>query len=73
MNNLTQKQRDAKQAYLDKQLEQMLSHYKDAGKDELKAIIRQIDDFLPVKSSKSERVFWLKFRQKIERQIEQTA
>lgn len=72
MNNLTQQQRDAKQAYLDNQLEQMFNLYKNAGKDEQKAIIRQIDGFLPVTSSKSERCFWLKFRQKLERQIEKT-
>ena len=72
MNNLTQKQRDAKQAYLDKQLEQMLKRYQDADKNERAAVIRQIDSFLPVTTIKSEKNFWLKFRQKLERLNEKT-
>ena len=73
MNNLTQAQRDAKQAYLNNQLEQMLKRYQDADKNERSAIIRQIDGFLPVTTIKSEKNFWLKFRQKLERLNEQTS
>jgi hypothetical protein len=62
MNNLTQQQRDAKQVYLDKQLEQMLKCYQDADKNERPTVIRQIDGFLPVTTIKSEKNFWLKFR-----------
>ena len=50
MNNLTQTQRDAKRAYLDKQLEQMMAQYKKANNGERSAVIRQIDSFLPVTS-----------------------
>jgi len=67
MDNLTQTQRDAKQAYLNKQIEQMLERYQEADKNERAAVIRQIDSFLPVTTIKSEKNFWLKFRQKLER------
>ena len=73
MNNLTQIQKDAKQAYLDKQIEQMLERYQEADNNERSAIIRQIDGFLPVTTIKSEKNFWLKFRRKLERLNEQTA
>jgi hypothetical protein len=64
MNNLTQTQKDAKQAYLNKQLEYKCSNgYQDADKNERAAIIRQTDGFLPVTTIKSEKNFWLKFRQ----------
>ncbi len=48
MNNLTQTQQDAKQAYLDNQCEQMLDQYKHADATERGAIIRQIDSFISV-------------------------
>lgn len=67
MNNLTQTQQDAKQAYLDNQQKQMLVIYQNANKNERTAIIKQIDLFLPVTRSKDEKIFWLKFRQKLER------
>jgi hypothetical protein len=66
MNNLTQTQQHAKQAYLNRQQEQMLAHYQNADLNERKAVIKQIDSFLPV-ISKDERIFWLKFRRKLER------
>ena len=72
MNNLSENQRNAKQAYLDNQQAQMLEHYKTVSAKERAAIIRQIEAFLPVTSSKSEKDFWLKFRQKLERLNEQT-
>ncbi len=65
MNNLTQTQTDAKAAYLNKQSEQMLALYENADTDERKAIIKQIDSFLSV-VSKDSKVFWLKFRRKLE-------
>jgi hypothetical protein len=65
MNNLTDKQ-NAKQAHLDNQQAQMLTTYQNADQNERKAIIKQIDSFLPVISG-DEKSFWLKFRQKLER------
>jgi hypothetical protein len=65
MTNLTQTQQDAKQAYLAYQSEQMLALYQDADKSERDAIIKQIDSFLSV-ISENEKLFWLKFRRKLE-------
>ena len=65
MNNLTQTQQQAKQAYLNHQSEQMLALYQNAESSERKAIIKQIDSFLSV-ISQDEKVFWLKFRRKLE-------
>ena len=65
MNNLTQAQQDAKQAYLDRQQDEMLVIYQNADKAERSAIIRQIDSFLSV-ITKGEKIFWLKFRRKLE-------
>jgi hypothetical protein len=65
MINLTQTQQSAKQAYLDHQQTKMLAHYEKADRSERNAVIRQIDSFLGV-VSKDERIFWLKFRRKLE-------
>ncbi|CAN5552276.1 hypothetical protein BH10ACI1_BH10ACI1_18990 [soil metagenome] len=70
MNNLTQQQQDAKQAFLDNQQKQMLTCYQNADKNERSAIIEQIDSFLPVTSG-DEKNFWLKFRNKLESLNEQ--
>ena len=70
MNNLTQTQIEAKQAYLDRQANQMLAIYQNADTDERNAIIRQIDSFLSV-VPKDAKTFWLKFRQRLERLNEQ--
>ena len=43
----------------------MLALYKQADKSERNAIIKQIDSFLSV-ISKDEKLFWLKFRSKLE-------
>lgn len=67
--NLTQTQQEAKNAYLNNQQEKMLALYKEASLDEKKAIIKQIDSFLPV-TNKNEKLFWLKFRRKLEMLIE---
>ncbi len=66
MNNLTQTQQDAKQAYLDRQANQMLSTYQNAEKDERNAVIKQIDSFLETLPEDA-KIFWLKFRCKLER------
>jgi len=66
MNNLTQNQKDAKQAYLDNQQAQMIARYEKADQTERAAIIRHIDSFLPVIKD-DEKSFWLKFREKLER------
>ncbi len=65
MNNLTQTQEDAKQAYLNYQQEQMLALYQKAQPSERKAIIKQIDSFLSV-ITKDEKIFWLEYRRKLE-------
>lgn len=69
MNNLTQQQREAKTDYLNNQQEKMLAIYKDASITEKKAIIKNIDSFLPV-TKEDEKVFWLKFRRKLEMMLE---
>ncbi|MCY7346649.1 MAG: hypothetical protein LH614_10575 [Pyrinomonadaceae bacterium] len=66
MNNLTQTQQDAKRAYLDRQQAAMLTIYEKADTNERNAIIRQIDSFLEV-VPKDVKIFWLKFRCKLER------
>ena len=66
MNNLTQQQKDAKQAYLNRQAEQMLAHYKNTGKGEKCAVIKHIDSFLET-VPKDAKIFWLKFRRKLEK------
>ncbi len=66
MNNLTQTQKDAKQAYLDRQQAEMLTIYQNADQDERKAVIKQIDSFIEI-VPKEAKTFWLKFRCKLER------
>ncbi len=61
MNNLTQTQLDAKQAYLNRQQEQMLAQYQNADQTERRAIIRQIDSFLPITRSRDEKISGLSF------------
>ena len=65
MNNLTQTQQDAKQAFLDRQQAEMLALYQNADISERNAVIRQIDSFLEV-VPKDARIFGLKFRSKLE-------
>ena len=67
--NLSQTQQEAKEAYLNSQQEKMLVLYKDVSVEEKKSIIKNIDSFLPV-TSNDEKVFWLKFRRKLENLIE---
>lgn len=64
--NLTQSQKEAKEAFLNQQSEQMLALYKNADTDERNAIIKHIDSFLSV-CNQEEKNFWLKFRRKLER------
>ncbi len=65
MNNLTQTQQQAKQAFLNRQQDEMLAIYQNANTNERKAIIKQIDSFLSVVSPDA-KTFWLKFRRKLE-------
>ena len=65
MNNLTENQRNAKQAYLYNQQAQMIARYEKADSGERSAIIRHIDSFLPMTKG-DEKSFWLKFRRKLE-------
>jgi hypothetical protein len=65
MNNLTQTQTDAKQAFLNRQQDEMLAMYKKADKTERNAIIKQIDGFLSI-VNQEQKSFWLKFRRKLE-------
>ena len=69
MNNLTQTQQDAKQAYLSKQLEQTIVRYENADTNERKAVIRHIDSFIP-NEPKESKIFWLKLRYRLERMNE---
>ena len=66
MNNLTQTQIDAKQAYLTQQSKTMLAIYQTANKSERNAVIKQIDSFLSV-VPKDAKIFWLRFRRKLEK------
>ncbi|CAN5558491.1 hypothetical protein BH18ACI1_BH18ACI1_07650 [soil metagenome] len=66
MNNLTQTQQDAKQAYLDRQQAEMLNTYQNADQSERNAVINQIDSFLEIVPPEA-KIFWLKFRCKLER------
>ncbi len=66
MNNLTQNQQSAKQAYLDTQQAQMIARYENADQNERSAVIKHIDSFLPVTNG-DQKSFWLSFRQKLER------
>ena len=66
MNNLTQTQQDAKQAYLDRQANQMLVTYQNADRSERNAVIQQIDSFLETLPNDA-KIFWLNFREKLER------
>ena len=68
--NLTQIQQQAKEAFLNRQQDEMLALYKNADKTERNAIIKHIDSFLSV-VSQDERIFWLKFRRKLETLNEQ--
>lgn len=65
MNNLTQTQKEAKTAFLNRQQEQMLSLYEKADTGERNAIIKHVDSFL-LTCNQEEKIFWLKFRQKLE-------
>ena len=64
MNNLTQTQKDAKQAYLNRQQAEMLTTYQNANQSERNAVIKQIDLFLEIVPPDAKR-FWLKFRCKL--------
>lgn len=66
MNNLTEKQRNAKEAYLNNQMEQMLAQYEKADTSQRNVIIGYVDSFLSG-CKQEEKNFWLKFRQKLER------
>ncbi len=65
MNNPTQTQQDTKQAYLDRQANEMPTTYQNADRSERNAVIKQIDSFLEI-APKDAKFFRLKFRCKIE-------
>ena len=66
MNNLTQTQQDAKQAYLQQQQESMLALYQNADSNERQAIIKHIGSFLST-CNQEQKTFWLQFRRKLEK------
>jgi hypothetical protein len=66
MNNLTQTQQDAKQAHLDKQQAKTLTIYQNASQSERNAVTRHIDSFLEIVPPDA-KIFWLKFRHKLEK------
>ncbi|MDQ3634633.1 MAG: hypothetical protein M3405_09015 [Acidobacteriota bacterium] len=63
--NLTQKQMDAKKAYLDKQQEKMLAQYETVDSKERSEIIGHINSFIET-CTKDQKRFWLSFRDKLE-------
>lgn len=63
--NLTQTQAEAKQAFLNRQQDEMLAIYQNADTSERKAIIKHIDSFLEVVPNDA-KTFWLDFRCKLE-------
>lgn len=66
MNNLTQTQKEAKDAFLNHQQDQMLSLYEKTNTEERNAIIKHVDIFIST-CNPDEKRFWLKFRRKLER------
>lgn len=66
MTTLTQTQKEAKTDYLNRQQNKMLAIYGKADQTERNAIIKQIDSFLEV-LNKEQKLFWLRFRRKLER------
>ena len=65
MNNLSQTNADAKEALLNQQQEQMIVLYQNADDTEKAVIIKHIDSFFE-NGSQAEKVFWLKFRLRLE-------
>jgi hypothetical protein len=69
MNNLTQKQKDTKADYLQRQLEETIKTYQAASRGERRSAIRHIDSFIETLSEDGQ-TFWLKFRERLERMNE---
>ncbi len=64
MNNLTQKQKDAKNNYLQAQLDKTIETYKQATPEERTAAVRHIDSFLEVLKA-DQKPFWLEMKEKL--------
>jgi hypothetical protein len=62
--NLSENQKNAKEAYLNAQAKTMLVRYQQVSQIERKAILNQIDSFLCTLKD-DEKIFWLKFRAKL--------
>lgn len=71
MNNLTQTQTDTKETCLNQQQEQMIFLYQNADAAERRSIIKHINSFFG-NGSQAEKIFWLRFRLKLERQNEKS-
>jgi len=71
MNNLTQTNADAKEALLNEQQERMINLYQNADAAERRAVVKHVDSFFE-NGTKDEKIFWLKFRLKLEAQNEKT-
>ena len=69
MNNLTQNETEAKQAYLNRQIDKTVALYENADRNERNAIIKHIDLFLSTES-KASKAFWLKIRSRLKRSNE---
>ena len=63
--NLTQTQSEAKEAFLNRQQDEMLAIYQNADTAERNAIIKHIDSFLEVVPSDAKN-FWLEFQEKLQ-------
>ena len=72
MDNLTQSQTNSNQNLLDEKRANTINLYLNAGADERRAVLRNIDSFLPT-VAEAEKIFWLKFRRELEQIAEAEA
>ena len=64
MNNLTQKQKDAKNNYLQRQLDKTIETYQNATPEERTAAIGHIDSFMEVLQH-DQKAFWLEMKERL--------
>jgi len=64
------KKKQSQELFLKRQRAEVIERLKNASADERRAVIRHIDGFLE-SATKQGRIFWLKVRREIEKQIEQ--
>ena len=64
MNNLTQKQKDTKNNYLQMQLDKTIETYQKATPEERRAAVKHIDSFLEVLQH-DQKQFWLDMKARL--------